>query len=56
MFGMILSIFIAFFIAYVAFFIFFELTKINGYIRLFLSGIVILGLGYYIMFIMNKFW
>ena len=49
MFGMILSIFIAFFLVYVTFFIFFD-KRINGYIRI---GISFCLLGFTIFYIIN---
>jgi len=56
MFGMILSVFIAFFLTYVTFFIFFNDERLNDYARI---GISLCFLGFTIFYIikwMSTFW
>jgi len=53
--GLILSIFILLFCFYIVGLIFFD-SRINSYIRVTICTIGIIGIIYYIMFIMQKFW
>ena len=54
-FGIILSFMLVLFLAYLAFYIFFE-TKINDYVRIGFTLSILGSLIYFMIFHMSKFW
>lgn len=54
-FGVVLSIFILCFLLYCGFFVFFN-TGINGYARVAATFLIIVGIIFYILYFMKRFW